>query len=453
MNNKVEVTTRFLQTNVSSDSGGRGLDSSTINQYSNYTGILSKHKHSEVSIIVPTYNEAKNILNLIDSIQNNLPDNIHAEIIVVDDNSPDGTGKLVENYYNENINDNLILNTKQRQVYDNYPKTSVKVVHRVSKNGLVSAILQGIESSTSDYIIVMDADFSHPAEMIPNMINELKKSDTDIVIASRYVRGGSIKGWPIKRKLISKGAVKIAQYVLRVKDINDPMSGFFGFKRDITENITIDTTGYKILLEILVKAKNARVREIPYTFRDRQNGESKLGGNVILDYVKAVHHLHEYKKQQQRQQEQPKQFSDHVLEKKTLSVFLSKAGKFFVIGASGLLINYLTSFMLSNGMLSSLWYVKATLIGILLSMTSNFLLNKAWTFRDLDFSIFHTLRQYGLFAAISSFGAAIQLGLVYMLVESGTFKYEFALITAVAIASISNFILNKKLTFKEKIWS
>jgi dolichol-phosphate mannosyltransferase len=109
--------------------------------------------------------------------------------------------------------------------------------------------------------------------------------------------------------------------------------------------------------------------------------------------------------------------------------------------------------MLSNGMLSSLWYVKATLIGILLSMTSNFLLNKAWTFRDLDFSIFHTLRQYGLFAAISSFGAAIQLGLVYMLVESGTFKYEFALITAVAIASISNFILNKKLTFKEKIWS
>ena len=127
MNNKVEVTTRFLQTNVSSDSGGRGLDSSTINQYSNYTGILSKHKHSEVSFIVPTYNEAKNILNLIDSIQNNLLDNIHAGIIVVDDNSPDGRGKIVDEY---------LQNTN----------TPTKIIHRTSKDGLTSAIMDGIKS-------------------------------------------------------------------------------------------------------------------------------------------------------------------------------------------------------------------------------------------------------------------------------------------------------------------
>jgi dolichol-phosphate mannosyltransferase len=102
-----------------------------------------------------------------------------------------------------------------------------------------------------------------------------------------------------------------------------------------------------------------------------------------------------------------------------------------------------------------MWYVKATLIGILVSMTSNFLLNKTWTFEDKNFSISHTLRQYGMFAAISSFGAGIQLGLVYFFVQSGNFSYDFALISAVAIASISNFVLNKKWTFKvkQRIWN
>ena len=136
-----------------------------------------------------------------------------------------------------------------------------------------------------------------------------------------------------------------------------------------------------------------------------------------------------------------------------MSSFLSKAGRFFAVGTSGLILNYMISLLLTNGTLSSLWYVKATLIGITISMISNFFLNKIWTFGDRNFSMRHTVKQLGLFAAICSFGAGLQLALVYLLVESGIIQFNFALILAVAIASANNFLLNKKWTFSEKIWS
>jgi len=117
-----------------------------------------------------------------------------------------------------------------------------------------------------------------------------------------------------------------------------------------------------------------------------------------------------------------------------------------------LLVNYMVSYLLSNGVLANLWYVESTMIGIVCSITSNFFLNKAWTFEDRNFSAVHTLKQYGLFVTMSSTGAALQLAILYLLVQSGGMKYEFSLILAVAIASMSNFLLNKKWTFREKVW-
>ena len=138
-------------------------------------------------------------------------------------------------------------------------------------------------------------------------------------------------------------------------------------------------------------------------------------------------------------------------ERRGLILFLSKAARFFTVGASGLLINYIISSLLTGGTVSNLWYIHGTLVGILVSITTNFLLNKLWTFEDKNFSLYHTLKQYGLFVAFSSLGASIQLLLVYLLVESGL-SYSPSLIIAVATAAISNFILNKKWTFHEKIW-
>ena len=340
------------------------------------------------------------------------------------------------------------------------PNTTLKVVHRPSKNGLIPAILQGIESSQSEYILVMDADFSHPPKLIPKMIDELRNSNCDIVIASRYVKGGSVEGWSLKRRLISKGAIKLSHLVLGIRKVKDPMSGFFICRRNLIGDIKVNSKGYKFLLEILVKATDsAKVKEIPYNFVDRRAGKSKLSSGVVVDYVKSVYYLKRYKQERQKQEQQKlrektRQYREYITQKReNLSSFLSKAGRFFAVGTSGLILNYMISLLLTNGTLSSLWYVKATLIGITISMISNFFLNKIWTFGDRNFSMRHTVKQLGLFAAICSFGAGLQLALVYLLVESGIIQFNFALILAVAIASANNFLLNKKWTFSEKIWS
>ena len=382
-------------------------------------------RSKSLSVIVPTYNESKNIVGILDSLcKYLLPIGIDTEIIVVDDNSPDGTGKIVEEYA-KNSKEDL---------------QSVQIIHRKTERGLSSAILTGINYAKGDAVVVMDSDFSHPPQTIPKMIEELQKSECDIVIASRYVNGGSVKGWPFKRKIISKGATKIARHGLGIK-IKDPMSGFFAFKRNIINNIKFDAIGYKILLEILVKARGIKVKEIPYEFINRNMGSSKLDTSVGIDYVKSLWKLYRYGK--------------NIREKeKRISVrFLSKAGRFYTVGASGLLVNYLVSFLFGV-VLSNLWYIYATMIGIVFSMTTNFILNKVWTFEDRDFNLLKkTLRQYGLFLGFSGIGAIFQIFMIYVLVESRHMNYSIALFVAVVIASVGNFILNKRWTFQEKIWS
>jgi dolichol-phosphate mannosyltransferase len=265
--------------------------------------IRTKQQRS-VSIIIPTYNESQNILKLIDSIHNNLSHGLDYEIIIVDDDSPDGTGKIVLDEYSGFKNNNVVdqctdIHTPDIQNNitvnnENNSRSVVKVINRTVRNGLVPAILQGIGSSIGNYVLIMDADFSHPPELITKIIHELDLQN-DIVIASRYMKGGSIEGWSLKRKMISLCATKLAQYGLGIKEIRDPMSGFFAMKRQIIEDIAISTAGYKILLEILAKANyKARIKEIPYTFSDRKAGKSKLDNSVMLSYVKAVCQLYQH---------------------------------------------------------------------------------------------------------------------------------------------------------------
>ena len=383
-----------------------------------------KQSEAQVSIIIPTYNESENIIQVLKSIGDYLPKDIATEAIVVDDNSPDGTGKVVEDYIND---------TQTKVGY------SVDVIHRKTKSGLSTAILDGIQHSSGETVVVMDSDFSHPPKIIPRLIEEIKISKYDIVIASRYTPGGKVSGWSAKRKLISKTAKGIAKVGLGINE-SDPMSGFFAFRRKILEGIKLDAIGYKMLLEILVKTKGAKVKEIPYTFTNRVYGYSKLDTSTMLDYVRSVWRLYRY---------------GHKVEdsKTRTSVrFISKAGRFFTVGLSGLFVNYLVSLLFVDAIMN-FWYIHATLIGILVSMSSNFILNKIWTFEDRNFEAKKTLIQYGKFVGFSSLGALIQLGMVYVLVDNYQFVYPLALMLAVIIAASSNFILNKKWTFKEKIWS
>ncbi len=378
---------------------------------------------AEISIILPTYNESKNIRGILDHIKKSFPANLKLETIIVDDNSPDNTAKIAEDYFHS---------IKEKSSH------TINVIKRKAKNGLSSAILNGIQESSADTIVVMDSDFSHPPSIIPKLIDVIKQTRCDIAIASRYVSGGSIQGWSIKRKLMSKIATLIAKKGLGIES-HDPMSGFFAFKKNILDGLKFDALGYKMLLEILVKTKGVKIKEVPYTFTDRELGSSKLDTKIIIDYFKSVWKLYKYGRRVEKD------------EKRSSVKFLSKAARFFTVGASGLAINYIASMIFSLN--SNMWYIHATIFGIIFSISSNFLLNKYWTFEDRNFSLKRTLIQYGKFVGFSSIGALVQLGMVYNFVDQWNISYPISLVLAVGVAAFGNLLLNKKWTFKEKVWS
>ena len=406
---------------------------------------LSNSNIVTFSIVIPTYNESENILRLISEIEKNLPTSDFTEIIVVDDNSPDGTGKLVEDCITKKG-----IKTKEKK--SSRTKNHIlKVVHRTGKEGLIPAILDGVRQSSGTNVLIMDADFSHPPEVIPKMMSELKRNPNSIVIGSRYIEGGKVVGWPARRKILSKGASTLARLGLNVKNVKDPMSGLFALPRELIQNISIATKGYKILLEILVKNKEIPVIEVPYTFTDRQSGKSKMSYNVIVNYAKAIWQLYQHG-----------QKSDQVkisaqVNKRSVR-FISKVGRYYTVSISGLVINYIVSFLLANDvansirLLSNEWYLEASIIGAIISMTSNFFLNKYWTFEDKRFEVRSTGRQYLSFIGMSAIGLIIQISLLYYMVENFV-PYRMSLIISIAVATTINFILNKKFTFKEKVWA
>jgi dolichol-phosphate mannosyltransferase len=258
----------------------------------------NKNKFPSFSIIVPTFNEAQNILDLIDSIKSSINRSSYYELIIVDDNSPDGTTSKIIDSFNE-TNGFTIYNIEGFTDIDSdkcfliFPSQSsfnffIKIIIRKEKTGLISAIHDGIKSSISKYIIIMDADLSHSPSYLNILLQEIKNSKSDLVIASRYLKDGKILGWTKKRIFYSKAATFISKSLFKLNNITDPMSGFFIIKRDIIKNMKFNTSGYKILLEILVKSKNIKSKEIPYTFINRKNGSSKLSSRVMIDFFKAL---------------------------------------------------------------------------------------------------------------------------------------------------------------------
>jgi dolichol-phosphate mannosyltransferase len=222
-----------------------------------------------LSLIVPTYNERKNIPELYDRIKKSF--DFSFELIVVDDNSPDGTAEVAE-----------ALNIE----YGN-----VKVCKRPCKLGLSSAVLHGFDHANGNILAVIDADLQHPPEILSEMFSEMFKGN-DLVVASRYVKGGGIENWKFSRKLFSRGAIMLAHILLpRSRKIADIMSGCFMLRKDTLSNAKLNPLGFKILLEILSKCRCDKITEIPYTFTNRINGKSNLNHKEIQNYLILLYRL------------------------------------------------------------------------------------------------------------------------------------------------------------------
>jgi dolichol-phosphate mannosyltransferase len=232
---------------------------------------LKKTDDRIISIVSPTYNERENIRSLVSRISNVLSGHEY-EIIVVDDNSPDGTERVA------------------KALSARYP---VKTLVRSGKLGLASAILTGFNHAKGNILGVIDADLQHPPEYLTEFVKAIEQDECDIAVGSRFVKGGGIDGWSKKRLLTSKVAKLLALPLIR--GVRDPMSGFFFLKRSVIENVKLNPTGYKLGLEILVKGNYRKVKEIPYTFESRKNGTSKLNKNEIISYLRLLKDLYLYK--------------------------------------------------------------------------------------------------------------------------------------------------------------
>ena len=353
----------------------------------------------KLSLVIPTYNEKKNIGELITKIQHEFKSNlIEGQIIVVDDNSPDGTGK--------------ILDTLKRKW------GNLKVIHRRRKQGLSSAVLRGWKIANGDVLGVMDADLSHPPEKIAELFSAIGKG-ADIAIGSRYIKKGRIEGWNLKRRLMSSMATFLSRIYTK---INDPLTGFFMIKKGVIKNIDLNPKGFKILLEIIVKGKYKTVREIPITFVNRVQGESKAGLNEVFYYlINLAGYLH-YKKD-----------------------VIREFFKFGAVGSFGALINIAILYLLTEK--AGIYYIVSAIFAFAVAMSSNFILNKTWTFKEkIRAQIGKKYLQFGL---ISISALLVNLFFLYIFTEILGIYYIISQILAISIAMIINFSGNKIWTFRK----
>lgn len=315
----------------------------------------------ELTVVVPTFNEADNVAQLVQRLNLAL-EMIAWEVVFVDDNSPDGTADKV------------------RALAQNDPR--IRLLHRVGRRGLSGATIEGIMSSSAPFVAVMDGDLQHDEALLPKMVAALRQG-ADLAVGSRYVTGGSaVAGLSGMRSLGSKLATVLSQRVLKAR-LEDPMSGFFCVERALFAATVpkLATDGFKILFDFVASVdRPLKVVELPFEFRARQTGESKLDSSVTADFLGLL----------------LAKLSGNVL---SIRFFL-----FMLVGFSGVLVHLISlRLFMTLGELSFEW---AQLGATLVAMTSNFFLNNWLTFRD------KRLTGWGLLFGLLSFYAVCSIGLI-----------------------------------------
>ena len=366
----------------------------------------------DLTVIIPTFKEESNIAAIIREVDAVFSKNaINGEILVVDDNSPDRTIGIV------------------RELQKTTPHLSLVV--RNEDHGLSQSVVEGFKKAQSDIFLVIDADLSHPPDHIPEMLAEIRAGN-DIVIGSRYMEGGGIKKWPLKRRIISKGATFLGR--LLFPEIRDPVSGFFAVKKSVVEHAELKPRGYKILLEVLGKGTWKTAKEIPFEFVDRAVGSSKLGLGTIIDYAAQVidnarfswnHH-------------------DSVVWQEWKKLF-----KFGIVGLSGIVVNEGVLIYLKEYIHFTL--PVASIFAIELSIVSNFIWNDLWTFKsEQQHALGYRWQRFISFQIVSIGGAIINFIILNVLATLIGIDYRIANILGILVAFAWNFMINRRFTWIRK---
>ena len=344
----------------------------------------------EYSIIVPTLNEGENIGPLLERIFAAVEPTEALEVLIVDDSSVDDTCERAESWS------------------DNYP---VRVIRRTGKPDLSGAVLDGAQAARGHWILVMDADGSHPAEAIPDVLKPLRAGTHDVSIGSRHAPGGHTVGWPWIRHLTSWVASLLAWPFTEVRD---PMAGFFATTRERLLALPGKATGYKILLEMLVQGGDSiRVREVPIRFEDRQLGQSKLGLNQQITYLKRLTYLAGGR------------------------VSMDSASKFILVGLSGMLVDLLIfHFLMAGGARLGSAHIGSFMV----ATVTNFILNYRWTFRGDAHTSISLSARYLRFFTVAVLALLIRGGVLVLLVEVFGLSPMLAIVPAIVMTAGVNYL-------------
>jgi dolichol-phosphate mannosyltransferase len=319
----------------------------------------------ELSIIIPTFNERDNVPRLVDMLKTALPE-VAWELIIVDDNSPDGTSEVAKR----------IAATDAR----------IRCIRRVGRRGLAGACLEGILASQAQFVAVMDGDLQHDEMLLLPMLRLLRRDAANMVVGTRYGDGGSAQGLSSHRALGSRLATKLAHHLFRL-ELSDPMSGFFMLRRELIEQIApkLSTQGFKIMLDIVVTAGDRlKITELPYTFRQRVYGESKLDAGVALEYVGLL------------------------LAKATDDLVSLRFALFCLVGTTGIGVHFAT---LSIGYdVIGMHFVWAQTLAMMVAIASNFVINNALTYRDRRLSGWNYVSGLLRFYLVSVVGLVSNIG-------------------------------------------
>ncbi|MDA0999473.1 MAG: glycosyltransferase family 2 protein [bacterium] len=357
---------------------------------------------AEISVIVPTFNECSNVEPMIEALKSAL-DGIKWEVVFVDDDSPDGTADRVQELARRD--------------------SRIRCLRRVGRRGLASACIEGMLATSSPFLAVLDADLQHDERMLPAMLERLRRDELDIVVGSRYAEGGETGDWEEKRLRLSRIASAVGKAVLKV-DLHDPMSGFFVLDRRLLDRIVhrLSGRGFKILLDIFSSSRGRiRCTEMPYQFRSRQRGESKLDTLVVWEFGLLL---------------ADKLIGWLIPVRFVLFVTVGALGVVVHLAVLGVLLKWLgISFAVSQTAAS------------LIAMINNFILNNLFTYRD------RRLRGWRFVTGFLSFGAICGVGVLINL-RVATFLYDLfvpwwlAGLLGIMVGSVWNYAITLTFTWR-----
>lgn len=373
-----------------------------------------------LSIVLPTFNESENIEKIV-FILSNILDSVtdsQYEIIIVDDDSPDKTWE------------------KACRLTKTY--SHLKVVRRTNERGLSTAVIRGWQVAQGEVLGVIDADLQHPPEILEEMIRKLNEG-ADLVVASRHVEGGGVSNWNVTRRFLSRGAQVLGLIVCPavVGQVSDPMSGYFLVRRSGIADVLMDPLGYKILLEVIGRGNLLKIAEVGYVFQERLSGESKVTWKQYSDYILHLGKL--------RSRGRIGRF------KRKFKFPLVRVSRFCLVGLSGVFIDMLFLFLLSDPSMLALGLTRSKVIAAEAAIVNNFIWNDIWTFRDISSQQKgwrNRLRRFLKFNSICLLGIVLNVLILNILFNIIGLNRYLANLIAIGLVTIWNFWINLKLSWR-----